>query len=84
MKFELKMTVGQMQAFCLEANVPDSIVSRNSVKKVLVNSCFDLAEEQIKVARGIIGGMLIGNAPVVTHNFHVVRHGDKKNTQEGK
>lgn len=79
MKFELKMMVGQTQAFCLEAIVPDSIVSHNSVKKVLVKSCLDLAEEQIKEARGLIGDMLIGNAPVVTHDFHVVRHGDKKN-----
>ena len=84
MKVELVMKVGRMRAFCLEAIVPNSIVHRNALKKALVNTCFDLAEEQIKEARGLIGDMLIGNAPVVTHDFHVVRHGDKKNTQEGK
>ena len=77
MTIALTMTVGKLRAFRLEAHFPDSIANKGKMATSTVNSCFDLAEEQIKEARDLIGSMPIGNAPVVTHNFHV-------NKKEGK
>ena len=71
MTIALTMTVGKVRAFRLEANIPKAIANRGNITMSKVNSCFDLAEEQIKEARDLIGSMPIGKAPVVTHNFHV-------------
>lgn len=71
MTVALTMKVGKLRAFRLEAHFPDSIANKGNMTTSNVNSCFDLAEEQIKEARGLIGSMPIGEAPVVTHNFHL-------------
>ena len=77
MKITLQMMVGQLRAFRLEAHFPDSIANKGNMTTSKVNSCFDLAEEQIKEARELIGSMPIGHAPVVTHNFHVKKKGNQ-------
>ena len=77
MTIALTMTVGNLRAFRLEAHFPDSIANKGNMTTSKVNSCFDLAEEQIKEARDLIGSMPIGKAPVVTHNFHVKKKGGK-------
>lgn len=71
MTIALTMTIGKLRAFRLEAHLPDAIARKCDMTTSKVNSCFDLAEEQIKEARDLIGSMPIGNAPVVTHDFHV-------------
>ena len=77
MTIALTMTVGKLRAFRLEAHFPDSIANKGNMTTTKVNSCFDLAEEQIKEARELIGSMPIGHAPVVTHNFHVKKKGNQ-------
>ena len=71
MTITLTMTVGKLRAFRLEAHLPDSIANKGNMTTSKVNSCFDIAEAQIKEARDLIGSMPIGKAPVVTHTFHV-------------
>jgi len=71
MTIALTMTVGKLRAFRLEAHLPDSIARKCDMTTSTVDSCFNLAEEQIKEARNLIGSMPIGKAPVVTHNFHL-------------
>ena len=71
MTIALTMTVGKLRAFRLEARLPDSIAKQHDATSSTVNSCFDLAEEQIKEARDLIGSMPIGKAPVVAHDFYV-------------
>ena len=71
MTIALTMTVGKLRAFRLEAHFPHAIANTGNMTTSKVNSGFDLAEEQIKEARDLIGSMPIGKAPVVTHNFHV-------------
>ena len=77
MTIALTMTVGKLRAFRLETHFPDSFANKGNMTTSKVNSCFDLAEEQIKEARDLIGSMPIGKAPVVTHNFHVKKKGGK-------
>ena len=85
MLITLQMMVGDQRAFSLEARMPDSLVDKETMASIKVNDCFNLAEEQIKEARGFIGDMWIGCAPVIEHNFHVKKRGKKAGQRkEGK
>lgn len=84
MKIVLQMTIGGRRAFRSEAIVPNSIIDHKKMLAISVDTCCGLAEEQIKEIRELVGGMIIGRAPTVTHDFHLNGNNDKKNPKESK
>ena len=84
MTIVLQMTVGGRRAFRSEAIVPNDIVDRKKMLATSVDACCDLAEEQIKEIRELVGEMIIGYAPTVTHDFHLNGSNEKKNPKEAK